>query len=204
MPPRCRILPRVRVGCGLIGIPEEGSSPRPRDGRPIDFRVLHKNRPTLGIKAGDNGAYPSFPCAPFSSDLFLSRACPLRSVRAAPRPDRTRRWPCPPRGLIQRYSECGLPRARARSGSRPARSPLGPSSTASLAALKIGQSLHFMVQLQTNSMPVLRGCQRYCLLETLSVRLSTARLRVRDCGRDQGRNRRVCSPSLSPRPRSHR
>src|SRR5881409_4074787 len=46
---RRRIVPRVRVGCGLIRIPEEGELSQARDGRPIDFLVSHKNSPTLGV-----------------------------------------------------------------------------------------------------------------------------------------------------------
>src|SRR5437773_5572400 len=52
-----RIVPRVRVGCGLIGIPEKGELSQARNGRPIDFLVLHKNSPTLGVMAGDNRAH---------------------------------------------------------------------------------------------------------------------------------------------------
>src|SRR5438445_1109315 len=54
---RRRIVPRVRVGCGLIGIPEEGELSYARDGRPIDLLVSHKNSPALGVMAGDNRAY---------------------------------------------------------------------------------------------------------------------------------------------------
>src|SRR5882724_2677595 len=54
---RRRIVPRVRVGCGLIGIPEEGELSYARDGRPIDLLVSHKNSPAPGVMAGDNRAY---------------------------------------------------------------------------------------------------------------------------------------------------
>src|SRR5206468_10658971 len=54
---RRRIVPRVRVGCGIIGIPEEGELSYARDGRPIDLLVSHKNSPALGVMAGDNRAY---------------------------------------------------------------------------------------------------------------------------------------------------
>src|SRR6266851_3470546 len=54
---RRRIVPRVRVGCGLIGIPEEGELSYARDGRPINLLVSHKNSPALGVMAGDNRAY---------------------------------------------------------------------------------------------------------------------------------------------------
>src|SRR5262249_2504077 len=36
---RRRIVPRVRVGCGLIGTPEEGELSKARDGHPIDLLV---------------------------------------------------------------------------------------------------------------------------------------------------------------------
>src|SRR5258708_5118944 len=52
-----RIVPRVRVGCGLIGIPEKGELSQARNVRPIDFLVLPKNIPTLGVMAGDNRAH---------------------------------------------------------------------------------------------------------------------------------------------------
>src|SRR6266851_5636929 len=54
---RRRIVPCVRVGCGLIGIPEEGELSYARNGRPIDLPVSHKNSPALGVMAGDNRAY---------------------------------------------------------------------------------------------------------------------------------------------------
>src|SRR5882724_260261 len=54
---RHRIFPHVRVGRGLIGIPEEGELSQTRDWRPIDRLVPHKNSPALGVMAGDNRAY---------------------------------------------------------------------------------------------------------------------------------------------------
>src|SRR6266404_9156839 len=54
---RRRIVPRVRVGCGLIGIPEEAELSYSRDGHPIDLLVSHKNSATLGVAAVDNLAY---------------------------------------------------------------------------------------------------------------------------------------------------
>src|SRR3984893_13464594 len=66
---RRRIVPRVRVGCGLIGIPEEGELSYARDGRPIDLLVSHKNSPALGVMAGDNRAY--LHSLLFSSGLFM-------------------------------------------------------------------------------------------------------------------------------------
>src|SRR5204863_2057470 len=50
---RGRIVPRVRVGCGLIRIPEEGELSQARDGHPIDLLVSHKNSATLGVVASD-------------------------------------------------------------------------------------------------------------------------------------------------------
>src|SRR5258706_9493295 len=54
---RRRIVPRVRVGCGLIGIPEEGDLSQARDGHPLDVLVSRKNSPTFGVMAGDNCAH---------------------------------------------------------------------------------------------------------------------------------------------------
>src|SRR6267142_1629504 len=54
---RRRIVPRVRVGCGLIGIPEEGDLSQARDGHPLDVLVSRKNSPTFGVMAGDNRAH---------------------------------------------------------------------------------------------------------------------------------------------------
>src|SRR5439155_4535721 len=54
---RRRIPPRVRVGCRLIRIPEEGELSQAGDGGPLDLLVLHKNRPTFGVMAGDYRAY---------------------------------------------------------------------------------------------------------------------------------------------------
>src|SRR5215469_15233589 len=54
---RRRIVPRVRVGCGLIGTPEEGELSQARDGNRVDLLVTHKNSATLRIVAGDNPAY---------------------------------------------------------------------------------------------------------------------------------------------------
>src|SRR5207247_11378213 len=45
---RRRIVPRVRVGCGLIGIPEEGELSYARGGRPIVLLVSRINSPAIG------------------------------------------------------------------------------------------------------------------------------------------------------------
>src|SRR6266536_2777968 len=68
---RCRIVPRVRVGCGLIGTPEEGEVSQSRDRHPIDLLVSHNYSPTLGVVAGDYLAYlhslsPSRPACSWS------------------------------------------------------------------------------------------------------------------------------------------
>src|SRR5262249_26023115 len=54
---RPRIVPRVRVGCGLIRIPEERELSQARDGHPFDLLVLHKNSAPLSVMAGDHRAY---------------------------------------------------------------------------------------------------------------------------------------------------
>src|SRR6266487_4563376 len=72
---RRRIVPRVRVGCGLIGAPEEGELSQARDGHRVDLLVSHKNSATLGVVAGDNLAYlhsvspsrPACSCSPSPS-----------------------------------------------------------------------------------------------------------------------------------------
>src|SRR5882672_12180685 len=54
---RRRIVPRVRVGCGLISTPEEGELSQAWDGHPIDLLVPRNNSPTFGVVAGDHLAY---------------------------------------------------------------------------------------------------------------------------------------------------
>src|SRR5262249_8419577 len=49
---RRRIVPRVRVGCGLIGTPEEGELSQARDGHSIDLLVSRNDSATLGVVAG--------------------------------------------------------------------------------------------------------------------------------------------------------
>src|SRR5207237_3827739 len=68
---RRRIVPRVRVGCGLIGTPEEGELSQGRDGHCIDLLVSHKNSATLGVVA----------CHNLANLHSLSPSPPARSCR---------------------------------------------------------------------------------------------------------------------------
>src|SRR5262249_4173788 len=49
---RRRIVPRARVGCGLIGTPEEGEFSYAGDGNRVDLLVAHENSATPGVVAG--------------------------------------------------------------------------------------------------------------------------------------------------------